>query len=77
MLRIYADFNSTDEHDRVCLNTVGSLADLHAQETEVVNGARILLYMTNEFEVEAILVFDKIWMAAPDWKTLRYLPADK
>jgi hypothetical protein len=77
MLRIYADFNSVDEQDRVCLNTVGSLADLRAQEAEVVNGARVLLYMTNEFEVEAILTFDKIWMAVPDWTTLRYLPADR
>lgn len=77
MVRIYADFNSRDEHGRVCLNTSRSLADLQAEPNVIVNGMRVVLYMTDEFEVEGTLVFDKIWMGVPDWNTLRYVTPDK
>lgn len=77
MLRIYADFNSCDEDGRVWLNLPGSLRDLSAQENEIVEGARVVLYMTDEFEVEGTLVFDKIWLGVPDWTTLRYPSADE
>jgi len=72
MLRIYADFNSCDEHGRVCLNTVGSLRDIDAHRGELREGARVLLYVPDEFEVEGTLEFDRIWLAVPDLPTLRY-----
>jgi len=76
MLRIYADFNSCDEQGRVCLNTAGSLRDLDAHRDELHEGARVLLYVPAEFEVEATLVFDGIWLAAPDLRTLRHAESD-
>jgi hypothetical protein len=72
MLRIYADFNSCDEQGRVCLNTAGSLATLHAQQDALFDGLRVMLYVPEEFEVEGVLIFDRIWMGIPDWSTLRY-----
>jgi hypothetical protein len=72
MLRIYADFNSRDEEGRVWLNTVGSLRDLEAHRDELHEGERVLLYVPDEFEVEGTLVFDRIWLAVPDLRTLRY-----
>jgi hypothetical protein len=32
--------------------------------------------MTDEFEVEATLVFERIWLGIPDWNTIRYLPSE-
>ena len=72
MLRIYADFNNTGEDDRVRLNTVGSLRDLRALEGQLADGLRVILYMTDEFEVEGTLVFDTIWNGIPDWSTIKY-----
>lgn len=72
MIRIYADFNSTDEHGRVLLNTVGSREDLERHKNQLAEGQTILLYMTGEFTVVGILTFDGIWMGVPDWDTIRY-----
>jgi hypothetical protein len=33
--------------------------------------------MPAEFEVEATLVFEEIWMGVPDWTTIRYLTQDE
>jgi hypothetical protein len=72
MLRIYADFNTCDEEGRVCLNTVGSLRDIEAHRDELREGARVLLYVPGDFEVEGTLEFNRIWLAVPDLSTLRY-----
>ena len=79
MLRIYADFNCIDVNDRVLLHTVGSLEDLRNIQDrgeEILEGMRVILYMTAEFEVQATLVFEKIWMGIPDWSTIHYLTPD-
>lgn len=74
MLRIYADFNCTDEDGRVWLDTVGSLRDIEAHAAELKEGMTVMLYMTNELEVEATLLQDRgSWKGVPDWKTKRYL----
>ena len=74
MIRIYADFNNTDEDSRVRLDTSGSREDIERSSNELVEGTRVMLYMIDEFEVEGTLVFDKIWRAIPDWGTIRYTP---
>lgn len=74
MLRIYADFNSCDELGRVQLNTVGSLRDVELHRGALVPGLKVVLYMTDELEVEATLVFDEIWMGWPDWTTVHHTP---
>jgi hypothetical protein len=72
MIRIYADFNNVDERDRVRLNTVGSLADIARSGADLQAGKTVRLYMTDEFEVDAIVEFDVIWFGIPDWKTIEY-----
>ena len=72
MLRIYADFNCCDEQGRVRLNIPGSLADLKSHSEEIADGLRVILYMTDEFEVEGVLVFDRIWLGIPDLDTIQY-----
>jgi hypothetical protein len=65
MLRIYADFNSTDEDGRVNLNTVGSLRDIEKHRAELRDGLSVVLTMTHELEVVGTLVFDGIWKGIP------------
>jgi hypothetical protein len=72
MLRIYADFNCQDEQGRVLLNTVGSLRDIEAQKNELIAGLKVMLYVTDDFEVEGTLVFEQVWRAVPDLSTIRY-----
>jgi hypothetical protein len=73
MIRVYADFNNMDEHDRVRLNTVGSMKDLELHKEVLREGMRVLFYVPGDFEVEGNLVFDVIWRGIPDWTTIRYL----
>lgn len=73
MLRIYADFNNSDEQGRVRLNTAGSKKDLDAHAGELADGLRVILHMMDEFEVDGALVFDQIWRGVPDWGTIRHL----
>jgi hypothetical protein len=35
-------------------------------------GQRVVLYMTDECEVQATLQFDGIWLGCPDWSTIQY-----
>jgi hypothetical protein len=70
MIRIYADFNSTDEEGRVWALLK---RDLEEHSDELKEGLRVLLHMDDEFEVEATLVYDRGWMGVPDWSTIRYL----
>ena len=72
MRRIYADFNYRDEKQRVVLNTTGALRDIATAPEELVPGLRVLLYMSGEFEVEGVLEFDGVWLAKPDYSTIRY-----
>jgi hypothetical protein len=72
MIRIYADFNNVAEDGKVELNTVGSLRDIAANSAELREGLRVMLYMTDEFDVEAVLCFDRIWLGVPDYTTLVY-----
>ena len=72
MIRIYADFNSCDEHGRVMLNTVGSLRDLDKHKEALEPGAQVILYVPGDFEVRGTLLFEGIWMGVPDWSTIRH-----
>jgi len=71
MIRIYADFNSCDEQGRVFLNTVGSLRDIERQSDLVSVGEKVILYVPDDFEVVGELEFDRVWLAVPDWKTMK------
>jgi hypothetical protein len=73
MIRIYADFNHRDEQGRVVLDTVGSLADIRQHEGALVDGMVVLLYMEDEFEIQATLLFEGVWFAVPDFATVRHL----
>jgi len=73
MIRLYADFNHRDEQGRVLLDTVGSLADIKKYEHMLAEDMDVMLHMENEFEVQGKLIFDEVWRAIPDFKTLRYL----
>ena len=77
MIRIYADFNTQDEQGRVVLTAVGSRRDIEEHEGMLAEGM-VLLYMTDEFEVEGTLVFDRVWNAIPNYATLHYInPEDQ
>jgi len=73
MIRIYADFNHKDDQGRVILDTAGSLADIENHKNELTEGMEVLLYMEDEFEIEGILVFDRVWLAIPNFATLHYM----
>lgn len=72
MIRIYTDFNSQDERGRVWLDTVGSLKDIEMHRGALSEGMRVVLYVPDEFEVEAVLTFDQAWKGMPDLSTIRY-----
>jgi len=46
---------------------------VRAHGDALVEGLRVVLYMTDELEVEGTLVFEQIWRGIPDWSTIRYL----
>jgi hypothetical protein len=72
MIRIYADFNNREEDGRVRLNTMGSREDIEKHKDLMREGLRVILYTPKEFDVEAVLCFDEIWCAIPDYDTLVY-----
>ena len=72
MVRIYADFNSTDEQGRVMLNTLGSLKDLESYKDMIASGMKVTFYVPEDFEVQGTLLFEGIWVGIPDWSTIRY-----
>lgn len=72
MIRIYADVNNRDEQGRVDLSCVGSRRDLEKHEDALVDGLPVVLHAPGDFEVEGVLVREEIWLAVPDWDTLRY-----
>lgn len=77
MIRIYADFNSTDEQDRVRLSTTGSRKDIELHRSQLKEGLEVILYMSDEFEVRGTLTFDNIWLGIPDWDTIYYYETKK
>jgi hypothetical protein len=72
LIRIYADFNSSDEHGRVRLSTVGSREDIEKHRDGLKEGLEVILYSPGDFEVRGTLTFDRIWLGIPDWDTIRY-----
>jgi hypothetical protein len=58
------------------LNTVGSLIDIEQLKDVLEEEMKVLLYMTNEFEVYGTLVFEEIWLGIPDFDTIRYYNTD-
>lgn len=72
MITIYADANNRDEQGRYLLNIAGSRKILEPVKDELVDGLRVTLNVQNEFEVQATLVFDEIWRAIPDVKSIRF-----
>lgn len=77
MIRIYADFNSSDEQGRVRLSTVGSRKDIERHRPSLKEGMEVILYTPGDFEVRGTLTFDRIWLGIPDWSTIRYEDAKK
>ena len=73
--RIYSDFNNKDELHRVRLNLARSKTDMENSEEKIASGAHVLLYVEDEFEVEAVLDFDakhNLWVASPIYSTIMY-----
>ncbi len=75
MRRIYVDFNTMEEDDRVFIAGIGRQSP---RDVELVNvlrdGEHVLLY-DEDMEIEAIVEFDvehSRWMGVPDWATLRH-----
>jgi len=63
----------TDD-DRFILDIPGSLADVRRYGAALHPGARVVLNVQDEFEVEGVLEFDEArstWFARPDWETRR------
>ena len=66
MHRIYFDENARDERGRYDLGLPGSLQDIGPIAAQLTNGMRVILYDTEELEIEAVLEYDenyKRWMA--------------
>ena len=72
MIRIYADFNECDELGRAVLSIPGSRADIEKFKDQLVPGLRVVLYQSNELEVEGTLEFKRGWLGVPDWTTIKY-----
>jgi len=73
VIRIYADYNARDEQGRIVLNTAGSLKDIEKYRDEIREGMEVALNVQDEFEVNARLTFDEVWLAIPDMTSIRYL----
>ncbi|MBZ0316954.1 MAG: 2-amino-4-hydroxy-6-hydroxymethyldihydropteridine diphosphokinase [Anaerolineae bacterium] len=76
LLRISVDFNSLSlDGKMVRINT-----DIHQYLLNILHqGLRVILYTSQDLEVEAIIHCEKykqdqdLWYGIPDWDTLRYL----
>ena len=69
--RIFCDAN-----DGFWLYADASRRDLEALGNRLSNGVRVILFMPQEFEIEAILSFDAkqgCWVGEPLRETIRYL----
>jgi hypothetical protein len=63
-LRLLVDFNSMDKLGRARLNFVGALKDFDTDQLHIADF--VILFEPEEFEVKAILDFDKGVASAPD-----------
>jgi hypothetical protein len=74
MHRIYFDTNEGDARGRFDLGIPGSLHDIEPIAPQLTDGMRVILYDSEELEVEAVLEYDQNyqrWMADPIWSTLK------
>jgi len=74
--RIYFDTNESEDTDLFNLSIPGSLKDIHGLSDSLRPGLRVLLYMTDDLEVEATLEYDNVykrWLGRADWTTIRHL----
>ena len=74
--RIYFDSNAGTADGRYILSIVGALQDIERLGDVLRPGMRVLLYMTDELEVEATLEYDsqrQHWLGLPDDSTMRVL----
>jgi len=77
LCRIYFDSNEGDENGRYDLGIPGSLEDIGALGDRLSEGMRVVIYMSGELEMEAILEWEgayNSWMARPIWGTLKIHP---
>lgn len=68
MHRIYFDTNDGNLEEGYSLNINGSKTDLARIGDELCDGLKVIIYMTNEIEMEAVLKFDNdhgYWKAMP------------
>ncbi len=73
--RVYFDSNNMLDGVRYDLGLPASKCDL-SRIPELKDGLRVIICMTNEFEMEAILEYDQAagcWGAVPIDGTIRYL----
>jgi hypothetical protein len=74
--RIYFDTNNGTMAYGYPLACYGSLRDIEPIADKLKEGMRIVIYMTGELEMEAVLEFDRDnarWIARPIEGTLKYL----
>ena len=77
MHQIYFDTNEGPDNARYGLWLRRSLEDIEPIAHELRDGLRVIIYMTGELEMEAVLEFDEklnAWMARPIAGTTRYDP---
>jgi hypothetical protein len=79
LYRIYFDTNEVLYHEdgtcRYDLGIPGSSRDIRPIAGELQDGMRVVIYMTGELEMEAILQFDRKfsrWLARPVEGTTKY-----
>ncbi|MDJ0847169.1 MAG: hypothetical protein QNK04_02195 [Myxococcota bacterium] len=75
MHRLSFDTNSSSERGGYFLH----LSEVEQIGDELRNGLRVIIYMENELEQEAILHYDDElgqWVAMPDDSTIRYPDED-
>ena len=76
MHRIYFDTNNGNDKWGYSLNINGSKADLALIGDGLCEGLKVIIYMTEELEMEAVLKFDNdlgYWKALPIKSTIKYL----
>lgn len=74
--RIYFDASEIDELGRYDLGIEGSREDLKRLSGLLKDGLRVVIYQTNELQMEAFLEFDmeqQQWTARPIENTTTYL----
>jgi hypothetical protein len=76
LYRIYFDTNDGTIDDGYPLACKGAQDDIEPIADKLKEGMRVIIYMAEELEMEAILEFDhddNLWIARPVKGTLKYL----